>query len=206
MKTRFDGENKDFTDKAHEAAREQVYPHLFADDAVDIEIENVTRGQSREYDVLDKRLAVDVVIRATPPRFEQPIPVYVQERFRRPEYRQHQDITITKYNNSSGKASELSKIAAQQFVYGYYEPLLDEIQEAICVNTTILLRKIVDGELGTDENQNDKKQDFVTVTFDELIDAGATAFHLDRTASSASPVTVDQRQDITAYTGRGDAR
>jgi len=203
MSTRFDDVKKDFTDRAHEAAREQVYPHLFASDIDELKIENVTSGQSPEHDVLDQRLAVDVIVRASPPHFQQSVPVYVQERFRRPKYRHHQDITITKFNNESGKESEFSKIAAQQFIYGYYEPALNEIQEAICVNTMVLLRQIVDGEIGTGENQNEKKQDFITVTFEELREAGATAFHLDRTGSTDTPVTVDRRQDITAYANGG---
>jgi len=200
MRTPFDKENKDLTDDAHMAARDQVYPHLFASDEVDLNINHVADGSSDEYDVLDKRLAVDVIVHATPPQFEQSIPVYVQERFRRPEYRHHQDITITKYNNKSGKESELSKIAAQQFIYGYYEPKLDEIQEAVCVNTSVLLRQIADGVLGTGEDQNRKEQDFITVSFNELRETGAIAFHIDRTDSAKRPVIVDQRQDITAYT------
>lgn len=199
MRTPFDDANKELTDKAHEAAREQVYPHLFASEDVDLDVKTVADGSSHEHDVLDKRLAIDVIVHATPPQFEQSIPVYVQERFRRPEYRHHQDITITKFNNKSGEVSELSKIAAQQFIYGYYEPKLDEIQEAVCINTTVLLRQIADGVLGTGEDRNDKAQDFITVTFDELRESGAVAFHIDRTVSAKHPVIVDKRQDITAY-------
>lgn len=206
MNTPFDDENKDLTDKAHAAARTQVYPHLFASDDVELEIENVTVDESDVHEILDQRLAIDVIIRATPPGFEQPVPVYVQERFRRPKYRHHQDITITKFNNKSGEVSEFSKIAAQMFIYGYYEPALDEIQEAICVNTTVLLRQIVDGELGNGERQNPKEQDFITIDFDELREAGATAYHLDRTKDPSSPVTVDRRQNITAYTDGGESQ
>jgi len=167
MNTPFDGDNKELTDEAHAAARTQVYPHLFASDDVELEIENVSVDDSDAHEILDQRLGVDVIVRATPPGFEQSVPVYVQERFRRPKYRHHQDITITKFNNKSGEVSEFSKIAAQMFIYGYYEPALDEIQEAICVNTTVLLRQIVDGELGNGERQNPKGRDFITITFDE---------------------------------------
>jgi len=203
MNTPFDDNNKDFTDKAHAAARTQVYPHLFASGGVEIEIENVSVDDSDAHEILDQRLGVDVIIRATPPVFEQSIPIYVQERFRRPEYRHHQDITITKFNNKSDEVSEISKIAAQVFIYGYYEPALDEIQEAICVNTTVLLRQIIDGGLANGERQNPKEQDFITISFDELQEAGAVAFHLNRTNDAGIPLTIDRRQDITAYAAGG---
>lgn len=199
MKTRFDEKNKDFTDRAHEAAREQVYPHLFSGD------ERITdftwtaaeeRGFLKE---LDTQYGVDLIIHVDVPEVGVNVPVYVQERFRRPEYRHNQDITVTTVNNASGQPSELGKIAAQQFVYGYYEPRLGEIQEAVCVNVPVMLRQIIDGRLVSGSKQNEKQQDFITIPFDELKESGALSLHLDRTQSSSAPVVVDQREDITAY-------
>jgi hypothetical protein len=198
-RTEFNKDNKDFTERAHHAAREQVYPHLFTRDP-DIEFENVDRGGSDVHDILDQQLGVDVRLHVEVPQLGQPVPIHVQERFRRPEYRDFQDITITKFNNASGKESEISKIAAQYLIYGYFEGTLNEVQEAVCVNIPVLLRRIAAGcvDYG-DENSNDKKQDFVDITFDELDRVGALAFHLDRTNSAAAPVIVDERERITAW-------
>jgi hypothetical protein len=198
MKTEFDKANKDFTDLAHEAARSQVYPHLFQSDG-EIEITSIAMSDNSGVKKLDLQYGIDVIVEINVPQLNSTVPVYVQERFRRPKWRDEQDITITRHNNASGKPSELSKIAAQQFIYGYYEPTLGEIQEAICVNVPVLLRKIIDGALLCGEKQNPKKQDFVTIGFDELHKHGATAFHIDRTESTHDPITIDRREDITAY-------
>lgn len=203
MKTRFDDANKEFSDFAHEAACSQVYPHLFKSE-VDVEVTSVAMGEGDASGSkrLDLRYGVDAIAEADIPELGSTVPMYVQERFRRPKWRDEQDITITRHNHASGEPSELSKIAAQQFIYGYYEPTLDEIQEAICVNVPVLLRKIADGTLLCGEQQNPKEQDFLTIGFDQLHKKGATVFHIDRTKSKNDPVTVDRREDITAYSAQ----
>jgi hypothetical protein len=198
MRTKFNRDNKDFSDFAHEAAQSQIYPYLFEGDS-EINITSVAMNNDAESKKLDLQYGIDVIVEINVPKLNSTIPVYVQERFRRPKWRDEQDITITRHNHASGEPSELSKIAAQQFIYGYYEPTLDEIQEAICVNVPILLRKIADGKLLCGEQQNPKEQDFLTIGFEELHEEGATVFHIDRTESTHEPVTVDRRQDITAY-------
>lgn len=204
MRTEFDDRNKSFTDAAHQAAKEQVYPHLFNDESVEVSFQSVAADGASDANWLDLQQGVDVVVDAYVPALGGTVPVYVQERFRRPKWRSEQDITITKHNHASDVPSELSKIAAQQFIYGYYEPTLDEVQEAVCVNVPVLLRAIADGDLCYDKQQNPKRQDFLTIGFDELREHGALAFHVDRTQSTSDPVIRDRRQDITAYSG-GDS-
>lgn len=198
-RTRFDQQNKDFTERAHRAAREQVYPHLFASNT-DIRFESVDRGESDVHNALDKQLGVDLRLHVDVPSLGQSVPMHIQERFREPQYREFQDVTITKFNNASGKESEISKIAAQWLIYGYFEDTLREVQEAVCVNVPILLRRIAAGrvEYG-DDKSNDKQQDFINVSFGELDRVGALALHLDRTKSAKTPVTVDRREQITAW-------
>jgi len=199
-RTRFDESNKNFTERAHSAAREQVYPHLFKSDT-DIEFESVDRGGSDVHDVLDQQLGVDLRLHVSVERLGQSVPMHVQERFRRPKYRDYQDVTITKFNNASGEESEISKIAAQWLIYGYFEDALGEVQEAICVNIPVLLRRIAANSVNyDDDNHNEKQQDFINISFDELDRIGALAFHLDRTKSAKAPVTVDRREKITAWT------
>lgn len=204
MRTEFDEVNKAFTDRAHEAAKEQVYPHLFKNSDVELSVESVAKENDSASKALDLSYGIDVVVTADIPELGACIPVYVQERFRRPKWRDEKDITVTKHNNASGEPSELTKIAAQQFIYGYYEPTLDEVQEAICVNVPVLLRQIADGMVSWGEKQNPKEQDFVTIDFSTLHEEGAAAFHLDRTESQKRPVCVDRRQDITAYQAQSE--
>jgi hypothetical protein len=203
MRTRFDEKNKQFTDDAHEAAKEQVYPHLFKNNGADIDVRSIAADADVEAKFLDLQYGIDVVVEIEVAELDATVPVYIQERFRAPEYRHYQDLTITKHNNASGEPSELSKIAAQQFIYGYYQPVLDEIQEAVCVNVPALLRRIADGSLLCGEERNEKDQDFVTVPFELLRKKGVIAFHLDRTESKHRPVILDRRENITAYSRGG---
>lgn len=198
-RTPFDEGNKAFTERAHEMAREQVYPHLFPGSA-EVEFESVDRGGSDIHDILDRQLGVDVRIHVNVPRLGQPVPMHIQERFRKPEYRDFQDVTITKFNNKSGERSEVSKIAAQWLIYGYYEDTLREVQEAVCVNIPVLLRRIAAGEIEyEDKSENEKQQEFINIGFSELDRVGALAFHLDRTESKDAPITIDRREKITAW-------
>jgi len=197
-RTEFNEQNKGFTESAHHAARQQFYPELFTTD-VDISYENTDRGDNEIHDILDQQLGIDLCLYLSNDNVEQNIPLYVQERFRRPEYRQFQDLTITKFNNASGEVSEVSKMAAQLMVYGYYDSTLNQIQEAICVNVAVLARNILAGNLSTGQNQNDKKQDFITVSFDELERVGALVVKVNRVKSKTNPIEIDNREDITAW-------
>jgi hypothetical protein len=198
-RTRFDKDKKRTTERAHDAAVDHVYPHLFRK-GVDMEFTPTDRRDSKVHEVMDGQLAIDLKIEVEAPLLEQKVPLYVQERFRDPQYRSFQDLTVTKYNNASQRVSEVSKIAAQWIVYGYYEDSLDEVQEAVCVNVPILSRRLISGDVELDEKQNCKRQDFIGIGFGRLDEIGALVCHIDRTKSAEYPVTVDNRQTITAYT------
>jgi len=197
-KTEFSEQNKGFTESAHHAARKQFYPELFKNDT-QITYENTDRGSSKIHNVLDRKLGIDLCLYVSNDELDQKIPLYIQERFRRPKYRRYQDLTITKFNNKSGEVSEVSKMAAQFMVYGYYDSTLSEIQEAVCVNVPILARNIADKNISTGQNQNDKKQDFITVGFDELDRIGALVIKINRVQSQDEPIEIDNREDITAW-------
>lgn len=178
-RTKFDKDHKQFTEAAHARAREQVYPKLFNQN-VRIDFDNTDRGESRVDEILDMRLGVDLRLTVTSDQFNQSIPIYVQERFRKPEYRHFQDITITKFNHASGEDSEVSKLAAQWLVYGYYESVLDEIQEAVCVNVPVLARAMINGEIDYQQEQNPKRQDFITIPFSQVEQSGAMVKKINR--------------------------
>lgn len=197
-KTRFDEQRKLKTERAHDAAETQVYPHLFKED-VTIRFTPTDRQENKIHEVMDGQLGIDLKIEVDASLVDQPIPLYVQERFRDPDYRSYQDLTITKYNNASDRVSEVSKIAAHWIVYGYYESTLHEIQEAICVNVPILARRLIGGDVDIDEKENDKDQDFIGVPFNTLDEIGALVCHLNRTESVKHPITIDNRETITAY-------
>lgn len=198
-RTRFNKNNKGFTERAHEAARKQVYPEFFQSD-VPLNIENTDRGDCKEHNILDRSLGIDVRVHADVEALGQTVPLHIQERFRRPSYRKFQDLTITKFNHASGEESELSKIAAQWLIYGYYDDTVNEIQEAICVNVPILARRIASNQIDyKDKKQNEKKQAFISIDFDELQRAGVLSFHIEPAESATNKPKIDNRGDITAW-------
>ncbi len=169
--TIYQKDNANYSDAVHALARRQVYPKLFGADAASITYEADTLvGQSPLGDVLDGEMGIDRIVRVSVKGLTGVLSFTVQERFRRPQYAQRRDITVTEWNHASGLPSELYKIQAQIFLYGYADKEHDPtwITEAVAVNTTSLLMAIVQGSVMYETRTNKKQQTFLAIPFAEL--------------------------------------
>lgn len=185
MMTPFSIANRDLSQSGHLKAREVIYPALFANrikhgDQLTYEdtcIWNGERGQ-----VLDGEQATDRIIYLYCRRFaNQPkgyedaesalrrIPLTVQERFRDPVHQNNQDLTITVWNPHSRTPSEMFKLMAQWFLYGYYDLATDTHAQTLLVNVSDMMMGIIYGSLSFKSCENPRtKQPFVAIPFEAL--------------------------------------
>jgi len=169
MRTEFEQKNSKFSDKAHIAAQTQLYPKLFNVTPDKIVYEDVTLSEDPRHKILDAEMAVDRVLSISMGTLRFPITYTVQERFRRPQYKKYQDITITECNLNSGVKSELYKLSGGLFVYGYFNENTNMIEQFIVLCSSELLYKIVRGDLKKwSVETNRKNQTFITIKFDIL--------------------------------------
>src|SRR5262245_13732839 len=118
--------NQEFTNRAHMRARDEIYPLAFNTDGSGIEYLDLPDAKTRDYAMgIDRTLGIKVA------GIHEPIRFSVQERFRRPEYAERRDVTLTVKNHNSGQVSELHKIEAAMMLYGYYDDEIDCFIEAI---------------------------------------------------------------------------
>lgn len=170
MRTGFSEANMAFTKRAHEAAQVQFYPGVFRDAELSFE-DTVGTVKDLEY-AIDCRVAVAVDgLRA-------PIYFAIQERWRRPEDMRYGDITITEWNHASQQPSELHKLGAQLFVYGFYDEHADQIVVAVAVNVATVLWRLAIRDLGW-KRQRRVDQTFLGFGLRDLADAGAVIHHYD---------------------------
>jgi hypothetical protein len=170
--TPFSQSNADFTHQAHEAASRSLYPQFFTTlfgssrvDRIDIQLRSRVDGP------LDLKHGIDLTAEVEC-GFRDPIELNIQERFRRPKYANYQDLTITEHNFCSDQPSELMKIKADWFVYGYYDNGSDSFIEALAVNVTDLKEEIAADRLPWDNSKrNPKGQSFVSIDFEALYDS-----------------------------------
>lgn len=139
MKTTFSPERMERTKRAHLAAQQQFYAPMFEHRPMAFE-DTVGTVRDMEY-AIDCQLAVEVPDLRAPLRFS------VQERWRGPEFMRYGDITITEWNTASGEPSELHKLGAQLFVYGFYDPETDRIIAGVALDTQVILRRLATGGL-----------------------------------------------------------
>lgn len=106
-----------------------------------------------------------------------PLRLSVQERFRRVQDldRYGNEITITEWNLASGQPSELHKLAAQLFVYGFYDDSRDVIVRAAAFSIPAILTGMIAGRLNY-MRASRRDQHFVALHVPELRRAGAEMF------------------------------
>lgn len=168
MTTPYDKGNASFSERAHLAAQRQVYPGWFREPVTFEDCVGTKRDLAY---AIDRQLAVTV------PDLRAPLRLSVQERFRRPRYQGWGDITITEWNLISGQPSELHKLAAQLFVYGFYDPTADVILEARAFNVARILIAISNGEVHWDREQRaGRDQSFISLQIRDLVKIGAEVF------------------------------
>lgn len=189
MATRFDPDRKEHSDVAHVAAQKLIYPYVFGEDNL-IRFEDTTLD-TQDIDtrnkILDGELGIDRIIHVTPMRcsveLNKPMIVTVQERFRDKSYftdKGYRDITVTEWNHATNLPSEIHKLAAQLFVYGYFDYDNGDFVDSICVNVPSLILATAKNQIIWKRQWNDKRQTFLTATFDQLHTARVVQWHQSR--------------------------
>lgn len=141
MSTAFSQKNFEFTKRAHLAAQRELYPRLFP--ACNVSFEDVTQtAQDLEY-AIDCQLSIKPFLLD----LRAPIRLSVQERFRRPASMGFDDITVTEFNTKTGVPSELHKLGAHMFVYGFYDEDSDRLGQVWVVDVLQMQVALVNGKL-----------------------------------------------------------
>lgn len=174
MNTPYSIDNQAFSDRAHCLAREAIYPSLFDAAADALTFDDVTGVEAERNKVLDGEMAVDKIVNVTVHGLGAPLIFTVQERFRRPDAARFRDITITEWNNNSNKPSELYKIRAWLFLYGYYDADCNHfVGETVVVNVPALWLRLATNQIEYASGRNPRSnQRFITVSFDALREYG----------------------------------
>lgn len=173
-RTYFDPAHHDFSNAAHDQAQRLIYPHLFPQQRyrpewLSFETTNLNKGGMAV--ILDAEMATDRIVRVHGYDYMNPFCFSVQERFRDPRFlRSHgPELTITEWNNASGLPSELYKLYAGIFVYGYFDAQQNAFPAWIAVNTcAMMLALLADNLKGISSAQNNKRQDFIAIPFASL--------------------------------------
>ncbi len=177
MRTPFEQSNADFSSRAHEAAKQKINPMLFDVPPGELAFESTLLGTGARNDILDGEMAVDRLVKVSVPGLAAPLTFTVQERFRRPQFAQFRDLTITEWNALSRTPSELYKLNAGIFLYGYYDERTGDFPEALAISTTDLLLAVSRGQIPYTTENNRKAQRFLCFTFRRLIECGVVLFH-----------------------------
>lgn len=179
-KTRFEQAHFDFSTKAHVAATQQFYPMALETPKEHLEFEDVT-ATTEKGKLLDLQMGIDRVIHVKG-IFKEPVILSVQERFRKGADLHKKDkhgneygnqITITEWNNPSNLPSELYKLYAHLFVYGFYDAQQDRIIKAVMVNVPLLIMGLINARIPVIREVNPKSQTFVAINEQDLIRARA---------------------------------
>jgi len=165
----FTPENDAFTRRAHERAREEIYPRFLPDDWVMRDL----FGTDRDY--YDDE---DYEVRIFKPELEEPMTLSVQERFRRMQFADYREVTIAvSYGDME---LHLSDSAADLLVYGYYDDEAGELGETVVVSVSDLKYALAVGRVDVEiQHHGSKDHAFACLPIEDLIDAGATVLHAD---------------------------
>ncbi|MGH3540782.1 MAG: hypothetical protein ACRDTO_00155 [Mycobacterium sp.] len=169
MRTTFSQQRFEFTKRAHLAAQAQFYPRMFRNG---VAFEDTTKTTH------DLDYAIDCLLSVTAPGFRAPIPLSVQERFRQPHEMHWGDVTITEWNLASNQPSELHKLGAQMFVYGFYDENRNEIICAVAVDVALLQWGLAHNALDY-ERRSRGDQHFIALRYEALKRFGAILFECD---------------------------
>lgn len=181
MQTLFDPKNKLFSDAAHMIARRQIYPTLFNAPPNTLSFQEQTLLEhGKRGELLDGQMAIDRIVEVSNTAYQYPFVMTVQERFRRTTYAHKRDITITEWNGASNLPSELFKITANLFVYGYFDDKKQTFTEWVAVSVPTLILALASGRIPRIWRPNRKKQTFITVTFQQLYEVSAIVKHARR--------------------------
>jgi hypothetical protein len=190
--TAFSGENFSFTQRAHLAAQKQFYPGLWP--GADVTFIDTTKAEA------DLVYAVDCIAEVSLPDAEArgPVKFYIQERWRRPDFKTYRDLTITEWNLRTNQPSELHKLGAQLFVYGIYDQPMDEIVSALAIDIVRMQIANVRGELKyTRQKRRGGEQSFIGIEWDHLADIDAVLHSLNAIEASKTAETMTDKSRWT---------
>jgi hypothetical protein len=173
QKTPYSEKEVHFTNKAHLCARRVIYPLLVPDS--DCTYDNQEPLQSSpKWQVLDGELGIDRIIHLRAKNSQAPFTFTAQERFRRTSFAAFKDVTITAWNKASNTPSELYKLGAQFFVYGFYDEAADDLTQWIVLDVPTLMLSLARRQLKITVNNNPRSnQKFINIQRDELRRVGA---------------------------------
>lgn len=186
--TAFSGQNMSFTKKAHIAAQTQFYPQMWPGCRLNF-IDTTQAVQDLEY-------AIDVIAEVSlpDPDARGPIKFYIQERWRRPANKKYRDITITEWNLQTNQPSELHKLAAQLFVYGYYDDTTNRITDAVAVDVCRMQHANARGQLKYQRQKRaGRDQSFIGVDMDHLADISAVIHNLNTKVETLTDLAQQRR-------------
>lgn len=170
----------DFAEMAHKTATREFYPEFATDwGALDYElVETSALGSGSEFAFLDQRLGIDVVMRIMTEKFPEPIPLFVQERWRRVKYAGFREVTMTHSKPGNGLPAQITRMIAPLFVYGYYHSGENRLYETLVIDMMKMYKLLATDVLETNEVRvvaNDTRM--IAISFDELIENDAVLFH-----------------------------
>jgi hypothetical protein len=164
-----------FSDLAHRAAQDLIYPQIFGVDRARLSFEDIDKRGSDVARLLDKEWATDRIVRVSVDGLRAPLGFAVQERFRQARYADHRDITITEWYQERNIPAELYRLKSGLFVYGYFDDEKGIFPDAIAVNTVSLLYALATGRIQRqtqEARRNDRYQTFICIPFKALEEAG----------------------------------
>lgn len=165
-KTEFQSENKNFSDIAHKIAAAKIYTKFLNKPLDDLTFQECNLAHGGSGAILDGSYGIDRIARI--PWGRDKISITFQERFRRDAYIGRQDITITEWNWSSGLPSEMYKMVAQYFLYGFYNEKTEDFPFACIVDVGKMMRAFArDYETNKEipRGGNQKNQTFAAIPF-----------------------------------------
>ena len=184
-----------FSKKASAAADEEIYPRFFNRPRSSIIVESTTlESESKRHQILDGTLGIDkcLKITLTDKDYKLPREFTVQERWRRPSYSSFKDITLTEWNNKSNTPSEVYKIQAWFFVYGFYDERLNQFSSVYILNVPQLFLAHDLGYIDKlSEQTNRRNQSFWPFDVEELKKHGIIVFQYER--NSAGKVEIGRK-------------
>jgi len=173
-------ENVEFTAKAHERAKTELYPAIFGVERSYLSFESTLLHESYKGQICDGELGIDCLVRITAKRLwmRAPLVFSFQERFRPISYLKEQDVTITTWSYDSKQPAELYKIIAEYFLYGYYDPIEDTFRDAINIKMTEVKWGLMNHRycLNRSQHKSSGNQSFIAIPFRELYKDGVVTY------------------------------
>lgn len=101
MRTKYEPHDGSLSSRAH-GPRRLIYPAVFGVKPTDLALADTMDWMNSITRELDGQRGVDRLVQVNSPGFEALVSLSIQERFRRPPYRDYRDITVTERNHATG--------------------------------------------------------------------------------------------------------